>query len=123
MWAELVNRAGVGPTPCVSWKLTSEILADKFKELKKPETKQKAMELAEKMNQEDGIQGGLEHWLDDLPRDNMLCDVSLVLGEVRVAKFVTTGHEVKISAYISGCINSMGVTPSPAQTRCVFVCV
>eukprot|EP00529_Nitzschia_sp_RCC80_P017449 CAMPEP_0113453550 /NCGR_PEP_ID=MMETSP0014_2-20120614/7412_1 /TAXON_ID=2857 /ORGANISM="Nitzschia sp." /LENGTH=834 /DNA_ID=CAMNT_0000344941 /DNA_START=35 /DNA_END=2539 /DNA_ORIENTATION=- /assembly_acc=CAM_ASM_000159 len=116
MWAEMVNRAGVGPKPCVSWKLTDTILAEKFKELTDPETKRKAEELAEKMNKEDGIQGGLDHWLHDLPRDNMLCDISLVLGELRVAKFVSRGHGIKISAYMAAIFKDIGMNPTGSMT-------
>jgi sterol 3beta-glucosyltransferase len=117
MWAEMVKRAGVGPEPCVSWKLTDKILAEKFKELKNPETREAAVALSEKMNKEDGIKGGLDHWLNDLPRDNMLCDVSLVLGEARVAKYVDVSYGIKLSVYIAACYKSIGINPSASQTR------
>ena len=117
MWAEMVNRAGVGPKPCVSWKLTDKILAAKFAELTDPTTKEKAVELAKKMNQEDGIRGGLQHWLDDLPRDNMLCDISLMLGEVRVAKYTDVAHGLKVSIYVAACYKSIGFNPSASMTR------
>lgn len=87
MWAEMVRRAGVGPKSIKVTKLTAEILAKKFVELLDPEIRKKALEMATDMNKEDGIQSGLEHFLSALPRDNMLCDVSLLLGEVRLAKF------------------------------------
>lgn len=94
MWGEMVRRAKVGPAPCPVNKLTADILTEKFAELQKPEVRAVAERLAEKMSQEDGIQGGLDHFLSDLPKDNMLCDVSLLLGEARIAKYDVWGREI-----------------------------
>ena len=94
MWGAMVARAGVGPTPCPVGDLTDDLLAEKFKELTSPDIKAKAEQMADNMNKEDGIQGGLDHFLDDLPRDNMLCDVSLLLGEAKVAKYDVWGRHM-----------------------------
>lgn len=87
MWAEMVNRAGVGPSPCPVQDLTKEILTERFTQLQDPKIIEKAQRTAEQMAKEDGIQGGLDHFLEDLPLDNMLCDISLLLGEVQLAKY------------------------------------
>jgi UDP:flavonoid glycosyltransferase YjiC (YdhE family) len=78
MWGAMVFRAGVGPSPCPVGNLTTEILTEKLIELTREDIRKKAVELAEKMNQEDGVQGGLDHFLSALPRDSMLCDVRYV---------------------------------------------
>ena len=72
LWGAMVYRAGVGPEPCPIGDLTEEILTKKLIELRSPEIKSKAIWTAERMAEEDGIQGGLEHFLTSLPRDNMV---------------------------------------------------
>jgi hypothetical protein len=91
MWGFFVERAGVGPKACPVDKLTADILAEKLTALASPALKEAAMELAEDMSLEDGIDGGLEHFMEWLPRDNMLCDVSVVLGEVHPARYELIG--------------------------------
>mmetsp|Transcript_12063 Transcript_12063/g.16869 ORF Transcript_12063/g.16869 Transcript_12063/m.16869 type:complete len:487 (+) Transcript_12063:80-1540(+) len=63
MWAEMVSRAGVGPKPCPINDLNEEILAEKFTQLTDKKTKVAAEALAKKMQTEDGIRGGLDHFL------------------------------------------------------------
>jgi len=92
MWGAMVARAGVGPTPCPVGDLTDVVLAEKFQELLSPDTIANAKKMSNAMNKEDGIQGGLDHFLEDLPRDNLLCDVSLLLGEAKVAKYDVWGR-------------------------------
>jgi UDP:flavonoid glycosyltransferase YjiC (YdhE family) len=87
MWGFFVELAGVGPKAVPIHKLTADILAEKLKILASNDLNQAAQDLADAMGTEDGIQGGLEHWEDHLPRDNMLCDVSLMLGETALARF------------------------------------
>lgn len=91
MWGFFVEMAGVGPKACPVNKLTAEILAEKFTALASPALKEAAVELAEDMSLEDGIDGGLEHFMEWLPRDNMLCDVSVILGESRPARYELIG--------------------------------
>jgi hypothetical protein len=91
MWGFFVEMAGVGPKACPVNKLTDEMLAEKLTALASPELKEAAVELAEDLSMEDGIDGGLEHFLEWLPRDNMLCDVCLVLGEEKPARYELIG--------------------------------
>jgi hypothetical protein len=58
------------------------------------------------MNAENGVQGGLRHFLDCLPRDNMLCDVSLILFETKLAKYRLAKNGVKISLEIASMLQS-----------------
>jgi len=111
MWAEMVRRAGVGPAPCSVWKLTAALLAEKFAELRKPAIEEAAQKLSKDMKKEDGIQGGLDHFLSDLPRDNMLCDMSLLLGETRLAKYVSQTTGVKVSVEMMAISKSLGLQP------------
>ncbi|KAL3938524.1 MAG: hypothetical protein SGARI_001708, partial [Bacillariaceae sp.] len=75
MWGAMVYRAGVGPLPCPVGDLTAEVLTDNLKLLTSEETKKKAETLSYQMGLEDGVLGGLDHFLSDLPKDSMLCDV------------------------------------------------
>ena len=118
----MVARAGVGPPPCPVGKLTDDLLADNFKVLLSQDIIDKANIMAENMSKEDGIQGGLDHFLEDLPRDNMLCDVSLLLGEAKVAKFdvwgrymysfaVVPGSGLKVSTEVAAVLKRWGSGP------------
>jgi UDP-glucoronosyl and UDP-glucosyl transferase len=106
MWAEMVHRAKVGPSPCPVNKLTTETLVEKLKELESPATQEKAQALSKEMDQEDGIQGGLHHFLRDLPRDNMLCDVSLLMGEYKMARYRLSRSRVKVSMEVAALLKS-----------------
>lgn len=97
----MVHRAKVGPEPCPVNLLTAEILADKFRELTDEETKKNAVELSVKMNAENGVEAGLKHFIDYLPRDNFCCDVGLIMGDVRLARFRLKHKEVKVGAEVA----------------------
>lgn len=95
MWGYFVELAGVGPKACPVIKLTTEKLVEAFRLLGSEEIKTAASKLAGEMGQEDGIEGGLVHFLDCLPRENMLCDVSLLLGETAIARYELIGSRVE----------------------------
>lgn len=101
LWGHMVHRAKVGPKPCPVNDLTADILAEKFRELTSEETKKNAVELSKKMSKENGVANGLKHFLDYLPRDNFCSDVSLIMGEVRIARFRLLHSQVKISSEIA----------------------
>jgi UDP:flavonoid glycosyltransferase YjiC (YdhE family) len=101
MWASMVSRAGAGPEPVPISKLTEDILVEKFDILKSPEIQQRVLELAQQMNQEDGVEGGLQHFLRCLPRDTMLCDVSLILGEAKLARYRFDKYDIKLSSEVA----------------------
>jgi len=108
MWGEMVTRAGVGTKPCPVSKLTEEVLISRLKELSSEELQAAAAAMSEKMDKEDGIAGGLEHFLSALPRHTMCCDISLLLGEEpKVAKYVV--HTVKASGWVAAWLAWLGV--------------
>jgi len=103
LWGEMTRRAGVGPDPCPVTTLTEEVLASKLTELQSPAIKEKAEWMAEQMAREDGIAGGLDHFLSDLPRDNMICDVTLLLvGKNQKAKYRLGGNGLKVCTEVAG---------------------
>lgn len=91
----------MGPAPCPIDDLTVDVLAEKLNELLSPETRSRAKWMAEQMAREDGIQGGLDHFLSSLPRENMFCDVSILLGENRPAKVRLEGTKLKVSMEVA----------------------
>jgi len=97
MWGAMVHRAGVGPKPCPVDKLTSTILIEKLTELTSATITQKATELSQNMGKENGVVSGLEHFCDSLPVDNMMCDVSLIMGESTIAKYALSRNRIHIS--------------------------
>jgi hypothetical protein len=75
MWGAMVFRAGVGPPACPVVNLTSEILEANMRLLTSEEMKKRAEQLSYQMSLEDGVLGGMDHFMSDLPKDSMLCDV------------------------------------------------
>ena len=121
MWGFFVERAGVGPKAVPITKLTAESLADKLRALASKDLQEAAVKLSKAMAMEDGIQGGMEHWEDHLPRENMLCDVSLMLGEHVVARYEMetaavfhVNYGIKISPEVAALVRSEG----PKLRRC-----
>lgn len=101
MWGHCVETAGVGPKAVPVDKLNEEILAEKFEILKNGKFDEAIKLMAEKMNQEDGVRGGVEHWKNNLPNENMLCDVSLFLGEPVLARYSLTRRGLKIGSEVA----------------------
>jgi len=101
MWGAMVHRAGVGPEPCPVDKLTADVLADKLRELTSESIRTKTLELAENMGLENGVLAGLRHFCESLPVDNMVCDVSLVLGETVLARYAIRRGRIHISREVA----------------------
>jgi hypothetical protein len=116
MWAAMTKRAGVGPEPCPIDDLTEDILVERLVELGSPELKSKAMWMAEQMAKEDGIQGGLDHFLSSIPRDNAFCDVSILLGEDSPADVRLTGSGLKVSMEVASLLTLKTHSDSLGQT-------
>lgn len=105
MWGAMIHRSGVGSAPCPVHKVTVELLSEKLIELLSNEYQEAAASMASKMQKEDGIKEGLNHFLSSLPIDNMLCDVSLIMGEAKKAKFrLETSGYIKLSMEVASYI-------------------
>jgi sterol 3beta-glucosyltransferase len=110
MWGYFVEAAGVGPKACPVNKLTVDKLAEALEMLASTDIQAKAQELAGKIALENGIEGALAHFYDCIPRDNMLCDVSLILGEHQIARYDLRRKEftegVKVSTEVAALIEA-----------------
>jgi len=107
MWGFFVEEAGVGPKACPVNQLTTDILVQKLSELSSSDIQEIAKKLSVKMAEEDGIEMGLYHFLENLPRENMLCDVSWLLGETVKSRYDLMGthltkHCIKVSSEVAG---------------------
>ncbi len=100
MWSEMVARASVGPSPCPVKQLTEPILSERLVDLTSQELKDNAVALSEKMKKENGIEGGLTHFMDSLPVDNMFCDVNMLLGKVVRARY-RVGPKLKVAVDVA----------------------
>ncbi len=105
LWAEAVHRASVGPRFCPVKDLNQDILVNALKELKNcPKIRMNAKKMADAMARENGIQGIMDHFMDFLPVDNMFCDVSMLMGEVRRARYYLPGSNLKVSVEVAALV-------------------
>jgi len=104
MWGEMVHRAGVGPEPCPISKLTTDVLIQKLSELTSSTIKEAAIALSVKMDNDDGVVNALDHFWSALPRDSMMCSISLIMGKSLLAKF-RTNRGIPISAEVASVLS------------------
>ena len=95
MWGYFIEFAGVGPKACPINQLTVEKLATSFTDLASTTMQVAARKLSGHMVKEDGVHTALLHFYDCLPRDNMLCDVCLLLGECKPARYELVGTKLR----------------------------
>ena len=74
-WGDMIARAGAGPVPIAFKKLTAERLAEAIQETLKPGVRERAIELAAKIEAEDGVTDGVENFYKALPVQRMKCAV------------------------------------------------
>lgn len=117
MWGAMVHRAGVGPAPCPVDDLTADILTAKLQEVTNETIKLRAKELSGYMNEENGVKGGLQHFLEALPGDSMMCDVSLILGESVLAKFTLHRNQIHVSEEVASALATPEVKISGRSLR------
>ncbi|KAG2959320.1 Sterol 3-beta-glucosyltransferase [Phytophthora cactorum] len=80
-WGWAVQRAGVGVTPCPIEELTTEKLRVAFEGLQSLKMRSRAVEIQQKMQQEDGAEEAVRCFYRHLPLQGMRCD----LDHARVA--------------------------------------
>lgn len=93
-WGSMVARAGAGPEPIPHKELTGEKLADAINFCLKPESQERAKELASKIAKEQGTQLGAQSFHQQLDVDKIRC--TLVPSHVAVWRLKRT--QVRLSA-------------------------
>lgn len=72
-WGAMIAQAGTGPRPIPAAKLTSEILSDAIRFCLKPETQERAKELASKMATERGSEMAAQSFHNHLRVNSLRC--------------------------------------------------
>jgi UDP:flavonoid glycosyltransferase YjiC (YdhE family) len=75
-WGAMTAKAGAGPPPIPYKELTADKLADAITQALKPESLERAKELAEKIRQEQGSQNGAQNFHQMLKYDDLRCAVA-----------------------------------------------
>ena len=127
MWGYFVERAGVGPKAISVNELTPEKLAQALLDLASPKLQRAATKLAAGIAKEDGIRGAYVHFMDCLPRENMLCDVSLLLGEVVLARYELIGtrlptHGIKVGTEVAALLEADNKINWKSFVMCLPIC-
>jgi len=71
MWGHFVEKAGVGPKACRVNALTVEILSQSLQQLQSNTLQDNARQMTIKILAEDGIGGGMQHFLEAFTREAM----------------------------------------------------
>jgi len=106
MWGEMVHRAGAGPEPCPVKHLNAEILVEKFLSLQDSKIRETVQNMAALMNEEDGIEGGLSHYLEHFPRHSLYSDVGLLMGQYNFARYKLHSSHIKICTDVAAVVNA-----------------
>jgi len=93
--------AGVGPQPISLLRMTTNEVCRKLNDVLSSDMVARAQILQGRVDHEDGVEGAAAHFEDCMPRQNLLCDVGLLLDppEARVARFTFSslfGQELKV---------------------------
>ena len=75
-WGSMVHKAGAGPPPIASKKLTADALAEGIKHALLPTTIEKAKELSARISKERGSEAGAESFHHQLDIDKLRCQLS-----------------------------------------------
>ena len=84
-WGHRIHAAGLGPKPCPAVRLSETLLAESFALLTQQEFQEAARVMGLKLKEEDGVSNTVEAFYRNLPFCSMICEVSLFLGEIRLA--------------------------------------
>lgn len=104
-WGSMVARAGAGPEPLPHKELTGQKLADAIDFCLKPESQERAKELANKIAKEKGTQVGAQSFHQQLDVDKLRC--TLVPSHVAVWRLKRT--QVRLSALAACTLANAGL--------------
>lgn len=118
-WGEMVYKAGFGPAPCLVEQLTPKIVAEKFVALLSPDVQSRARKVSVDMEKEgDGVEMGLQAFYRNLPIENMICDVSLMRHEVRLAQVYCKTCGLKMARNVSDFVHAELCPERPPSGGC-----
>jgi hypothetical protein len=94
-WGHMIAKAGAGPEPLPSGKMTAATLAEAIQFLTREETSAAAKSIARRMENEQGVRSAVESFHRHLPLEVMQCD--LIPGQPAVWTLKSGRKPVKIS--------------------------
>lgn len=103
-WGGIVAAAGAGPAPIPHKQLTAEKLSDAIKFALGPSTKEKAQEIAKKMQKESGVRDGVRSFHRHLDLQALRCAVC----PSRPAVWHVKHTEIGLSAFAATVLVEMG---------------
>jgi hypothetical protein len=104
-WGAMVARAGAGPDPIPFKQMTAETLTKSMQFALKPETLERAKELANQIQNEDGTAEGARLFCESLNLDNMRC----MLCPKRVAVWHVKRTKLRLSAFAATVLAKNGL--------------
>nr|POE80091.1 sterol 3-beta-glucosyltransferase ugt80a2 [Quercus suber] len=104
-WGAMVARAGAGPEPIHHKQLTSDNLAEAITTCLKPESQERAQELADKIAHERGSDKGAQCFHQTLDVDSLRCTVA----PSRTAVWRIKRTQVRLSAFVACTLANAGL--------------
>lgn len=104
-WGSMIRQAGAGPKPIPHRKLTVDGLRDAIKFAISPEAKDAAKKLARQIQNDNGVEKGVQSLYRHLPLLNMRCDLVPSL----LAVWWSTHHCLKLSAFAAQTLANEGL--------------
>lgn len=103
-WGEIVAQAGAGPLPIPHRQLTVDKLSDAIKKALEPSVKERARELATKMEKESGVRDGVRSFHRHLDTERLRCAIC----PSRPAVWHLKHTEIGLSAFAAAVLVEMG---------------
>ncbi|KAF2743049.1 glycosyltransferase family 1 protein [Sporormia fimetaria CBS 119925] len=103
-WGAMTAKAGAGPEPIAYKQLTATKLVDAVEQALKPESLERAKELADKISQEEGAQDGARSFHRMLHHDEIRCMVE----PTRSAVWRVRRTPVRLSAKVAAILTQAG---------------
>jgi len=104
-WGEVVHRQGLGPAPCPVSKLSLPIVEESFRILQSTQMQAKAHEMSLKLAEEDGAKNAVKVFYNCLPLHDQLCQISIFLGEARLAQVYCIDCSLRMTVEASNMIH------------------
>ena len=114
-WGSIVSKAGAGPPPIPHKQLTADKLVAAIRCALEPETRQRAEELGAKINQENGLDAGVESFHRQLRTDTVRC----MMCPSRTAVWRVRRTKIRLSALAATTLSHEGILDLHNLKRCV----
>lgn len=98
-WGEMIYRRKLGPRPVAVETLDFTTVIDSFSRLIDKKIISNAAEISKKLGSEDGVENAVASFYRHLPIQNMICDVSILLGQSRLAQVMYRNNEFFFRIY------------------------